>query len=156
MSEGEETLVYDQAETDIAALRRVAVAVVVLSSAALAGLARAWWAYLVAGLSLIAVHFWVKRIAMHATRKRSLAGRGLRLAGDALEVPHEDGTSVRIERGAIESIAIDHERLLVCIQHGEACEELEPCFGGLGLDGLARKLDDWRQNPRASIGHVTA
>ena len=156
MSESEETLVYDHAETDVATLRRVAVAVVVLSSAALAGIARAWWAYLVAGLSLIAVHFWVRRITMHAKRKQSLAGRGLHLAEDALDVPHEDGTSVRIERIAIESIAIDHERLLVCIQHGEACEELEPCFGGLGLDGLARKLDAWRRKPRASIGHITA
>ena len=156
MNQGEETLAYDQAETDVAMLRRVAVAVVVISSAALAGIARAWWAYLVAGLSLIAVHFWVKRITLHARRKQALTGRGLLLAADTLDVPHEDGTSVRIERSAIDSIAIDRERLLVCIQHGDACEELEPCFGGLGLDGLAQKLDAWRRKPSASIGHITA
>ena len=142
-----ETLAYDGTEADIATLRRVAVAVVVLSSAALAGLAQAWWAYLIAGLSLIAVHFWVRRLSLHASRKSSLDGRGIVLDEKALRVPHEDGSEAHIERASIESVSIDHERLLVCVVHGVECEEIEPSFGRLGLEGLARKVDQWRREP---------
>ena len=142
-----EKLAYDGSEMDIATLRRVSVAVVVVCSALLAGLAQTWWAYLVAVLSLVAVRFWVRRIALHAERQKTLAGRAITLTDEALEVPHEDGSEVRIERARIDSVAIDHERLLVCVTHGDACEEIEPSFGNLGLEGLAQRLDGWRREP---------
>lgn len=142
-----ETLAYDGTESDIATLRRVSVAVVVICSALLAGLAQTWWAYLIAGLSLIAVRFWVRRIALHGERQKTLQGRGITLSEETLQVPHEDGSEVRIARASITSVAMDHERLLVCVTHGDACEEIEPSFGNLGLEGLAKKLDAWRREP---------
>ncbi|MBX7192650.1 MAG: hypothetical protein K1X94_11360 [Sandaracinaceae bacterium] len=146
-----ERLELDRAMHDVATTRRIAVGAVVVSAALLAGLARTWWAYGIAIVSLIAVRFWVLRVTTSRADERALSGRAIELRAEQLVVPRADGTDVTIARPEIARVEIDHERLLVVVRLHDAREiEIEPTFGGLGLDGLAHRLERWRSRSLAA------
>ncbi|GAB4198399.1 MAG: hypothetical protein OHK0013_07450 [Sandaracinaceae bacterium] len=143
-----ERLAYDRSEADVATLRRVAIGVVVVSAASVAALAQTWWAYLVAGASLVAVRFWARKVSDIHARAPALRGRALVLSDEALEIPTERGEAVRLAWREVEGIEIDHDRLVVVIRTRNGEWELEPSFGNLGLDDLARRLDARRARAR--------
>ncbi len=143
---GRERLAFDAATADVAWTRRVAIGVVVLGAAVLAGLARAWWAYLVAVGSLIAVRFWAMRVTTAAHEQTQLADRALELDAVGIAIPRVSGEVTRAAWSEIERVEIDHDRLLVIVRQKDGVEvEIEPTFGGLGLEGLAQRIDAARR-----------
>lgn len=135
-------LVFDRSSADVARTRRVAIGAVVIGAALLAGLARTWWAYGLALLSLVAVRFWAQRVTTADAEQRALEGRALELDDEGLSIPRADGEPTRISWSALERVEIDHERLLVVLRRPDGSEvEIEPTFGGLGLDELARRIE---------------
>lgn len=143
--DGPERLVFDGASRDVATTRRIAIGAVVIGGALLAGLARTWWAYGVAALGLVAVRFWAQRVTGAAHQERALAGRALELGAHGLSVPQSDGSLTDIAWSQLGRVEVDHERLLVVLRLRDEREiEIEPCFGGLGLDGLARRIESRR------------
>jgi hypothetical protein len=136
-----ERLAYDRADADVASLRALAIGTVVIGAALLAGLAQAWWAYAVALGSLVAVRFWARQVSGARARAPQLEGRALVLSDEGVEIPRAAGETSRVRWTELERVEIDHDRLLVVLRTRDAEIEVEPCFGGLGLDELARRLD---------------
>lgn len=144
-------LVFDRSSAEVARTRRVAIGAVVIGAALLAGLARTWWAYGLALLSLVAVRFWAQRVTTADVEQRALEGRALELDGEGLSIPRAEGEPTRVTWSALDRVEIDHERLVVVLRLGDDSEvEIEPAFGGLGLDELARRIEACR--PRRSQG----
>jgi hypothetical protein len=147
--EGVERLAFDRSSRDVASTRRIAIGATVVGAALLAGLARTWWAYGIALVSLAAVRFWARRVTSADAEQRVLEGRALELDGEGLSIPRADGETTRIAWRELERVEIDHERLLVVLQLRDRGEvEIEPTFGGLGLDGLARRIEARRSGAR--------
>lgn len=148
-------LVFDQSSADVARTRRAAIAAVVIGGALLAGLARTWWAYGLALLGLVAVRFWAQRVTTADVEQRALEGRALELDDEGLSIPRADGEPTRIAWRALDRVEIDHERLLVVLRLGDGSEaEIEPAFGGLGLDELARRIEASRPPRSPGTDHV--
>lgn len=142
---GVERLAYDASTRDVAGARRIAIAVVVIGAALVAGLARTWWAYLLALGSLVAVRFWARRVVDARAEERSLVGTCLELGTEAIEIPRHGRPAERLAWADLERVEVDHERLLVVLRTRAGLEiEIEPSFGGLGLEGLARRIEQRR------------
>lgn len=136
---------FDRATADVAWTRRVAIGVTVVGAALLAGLARTWWAYGVAILSLVAVRFWAQRVTTAAHDETQLADRALELDDHGVSIPRASGETTRIAWADVARIEIDHDRLLVVVRRVDDTEiEIEPSFGGLGLEGLAARIESRR------------
>lgn len=142
-----ERLAYDRADADVARVRAVAMGVVVVGAALLAALAQAWWAYAVGLGSLVAVRFWARQVSASGGRAAALAGRALVLTDDGIEVPSLEGEAHRVPWSELERVEIDHDRLLVVLRTRGGELEVEPFFGGLGLDELARRIEARRPRP---------
>ncbi len=142
---GVERLAFDGAVHDVATTRRIAGVLVVIGAALLAALARTSWAYVVAALALVAARFWARRIAAASGEERALAARALELGERGVDIPRPDGSTSHVAWTELRRIEIDHERLLVVLRlEGEREVEIEPSFGGLGLDALARRIEAHR------------
>lgn len=140
-----ERLAYDDSTRDVATARRVAIAVVVIGAALVAGLARTWWAYLLAVGSLVAVRFWARRVVDARTEDRALSGTSLELGPDAITIPRHDSSTERLPWNELDRVEVDHEKLVVVLRTRAGAEVvIEPTFGGLGLEGLARRIEDRR------------
>jgi len=141
VSSSAERLVYDRADHDVALVRRAGIAVVTIGGALLAALAQTWWAYGIALGGFVAVRFWARHASAERARAPALEGKALLLGEDAIEVPREDGSVTRVGWRELERVEVDHDRLVIvlCTPSGE--ESIEPHFGGLGLDELARRID---------------
>ena len=139
---------FDRATAEVAWTRRVAIGVTVIGAASLAALARTWWSYGVAILSLVAVRFWAQRVTTAAHEETQLAERAIELDDEGLSIPRASGEVTQVAWRDVARIEIDHDRLLVVVKHRDQSEiEIEPCFGGLGLEGLASRIEARR--PRA-------
>jgi hypothetical protein len=146
-----ERLAFDRSSQDVAHTRRIAIGATVIGAALLAGLARTWWAYGIALLSLVAVRFWARRVTSADAEQRALEGRAIELDDEGLSIPRADGETTHVSWSALDRVEIDHERLLVVLRQRDGSEaEIEPTFGGLGLDALARRIEARRpaQGPR--------
>jgi len=140
-----ERLAYDDSARDVASARRVAIAVVVIGAALVAGLARTWWAYLLAIGSLVAVRFWAQRVVAARTEERSLAGTSLELGPEQIAIPRHGRPIELVAWSDLERVEVDHEKLLVVLRTRTGSEvEIEPTFGGLGLEGLAQRIEGRR------------
>lgn len=139
-------LPFDRANADVAWTRRVAIGVTVIGAALLAGLARTWWSYLVAAVSLVAVRFWAMRVATASHEQTVLADRALELDDDGLSLPRASGETTRVAWRDLARVEIDHDRLVVVLRKKDETEiEIEPCFGGLGLEALAARIEARRR-----------
>lgn len=146
-----ERLAFDRSSQDVARTRRLAIGATVIGAALLAGLARTWWAYGIALVSLVAVRFWARRVTSADAEQRVLEGRAIELDGEGLAIPRADGETTRITWRDLDRVEIDHERLLVVLRTRDGSEtEIEPTFGGLGLDALARRIEAARSGARRS------
>lgn len=141
-----ERLPFDRATADVAWTRRVAIGVTVIGAALLAGLARTWWAYGVALASLVAVRFWAMRVTTAAHEEKQLAERAIELDDEGVSIPRASGETTRVAWSELARVEIDHERLLVVLRRTDETEiEIEPTFGGLGLEGLAARIESRRR-----------
>ena len=141
-----ERLPFDRANADVAWTRRVAIGVTVIGAALLAGLARTWWSYAIAVVSLVAVRFWAKRVATASHEQTVLADRALELDDDGLSLPRASGETTRLAWRDLARVEIDHDRLVVVLRKKDETEiEIEPSFGGLGLEALAARIEARRR-----------
>ncbi len=126
-------------ERDVGRLRLVAAVLSIVGAAWLLFLtSMAWWSIVVAVLVVVAARFWVVRWAR--TEKDPMPA--LVLGDSALSLGERTIPWTDIER-----IELDHDRMVVRVVTNAEPLELDPPYGGLGLEELGRAVETARRQP---------